>query len=146
MNKVFIIIFILVTTPGQAGVVSLKDNILFAFEKCKALSVDLHKGQLKEAVVSSFDLHCRKIPGKPLGLKCEFFKTGSQKKDSEAVFKGGSELGEGLLKDDKGRKIQFLIGKGFASFESPPEQKVCIGIFLFEKDALKKKSSQSKSR
>ena len=135
---------ILVTTPGQAGVVALKDNILFAFEKCKALSVDLHKGQLKEAITSSFDLHCRKVPEKPLEMKCEFFETGSSKSTSEALFKGGSELGEGLLKDESGRKIQFLIGKGFASFESPPEQKVCIGIYLFEKDALKKKSSQKK--
>lgn len=142
MKQLLLIFILLFSRPTLAGVVALKDNMLFAFEKCKRLSVDLQKGQLIEAVVDSFDLHCRKIPSKPLELKCDFFATGSQKKASEAVFKGGSELGEGLLKDDKGRRIRFLIGKGFASFESPPEQKACIGIFLFEKDALKKKSSQ----
>lgn len=140
MKRFILFILILVATPGYAGVVALKDNILFAFEKCKSLSVDLHKGQLKEAVVSSFDLHCLKVPDKPLDMKCIFFETGSQKKSSEAMFKGGSDLGEALLKDKEGRKIKFLIGKGFASFESPSEQKVCIGIYLFEHDALKRKS------
>lgn len=132
-------LLVLVTTPLQGRVVALKDNLLFAFEKCKSLSVDLHKGQLKEAVVSSFDLHCRKSSDKDLELKCEFFETGSQKKSEEVVFSGGSELGEGELKDKKGRTIKFLIGKGFASFEDPSAHKVCVGIFLFEKEALKKK-------
>lgn len=137
--KQFLIFLLLFPAVSSARPVALKDNLLFAFEKCKSLSVDLHKGQLKEAVVSSFDLHCRKSYDKDLELKCEFFETGSQKKSEEAVFSGGSELGEGELKDKKGRTIKFLIGKGFASFEDPSAHKVCVGIFLFEKEALKKK-------
>lgn len=137
----FFLVF--VTTPLFGGVVALKDNLLFAFEKCKSLSVDLHKGQLKEAVVSSFDVHCRKDAAKKLELKCDFFETGSQKKSEEAVFTGGSELGEGQLKDKKGRTIKFLIGKGYASFEDPSEHKVCVGIFLFEREALKRRSSSA---
>lgn len=119
--------------------VPLKDNILFGFEKCKALSVDLEKGQLKESVSSSFDVHCRKKDA--LELDCIFYETGSSKKISQEIFSGGSDLGVGELKDKEGRKIRFLIGKNYASFESGPEQKVCIGIFIFEKEALKAKKN-----
>ena len=119
--------------------VPLKDNILFGFEKCKALSVDLEKGQLKEAVTSSFDVHCRKKDA--LELDCIFYETGSSKKISQKIFNGGSDLGVGELKDKEGRWIRFLIGKNYASFESGPEQKVCIGIFIFEKEALKAKKN-----
>lgn len=119
--------------------VPLKDNILFGFEKCKALSVDLEKGQLKESVTSSFDVHCRKKDA--LELDCIFYETGSSKKISQEKFSGGSDLGVGELKDKEGRKIRFLIGKNYASFESGPEQKVCIGIFIFEKEALKAKKN-----
>lgn len=118
--------------------VPLRDNVLFGFEKCKSLSVDLEKGQLKEAVSSSFDLHCKKKEA--LTMSCDFFETGSSKKIEEHTFTGGSDLGVAELVDGKGRKIRFLIGKNYASYESGPEQKVCIGIYLFEKDALKAKS------
>lgn len=138
-----LLIFFLFFTPtlSFSKAVALKDNILFAFEKCKSLSVDLHKGQLKEAVVSSFDVHCRQIPDKPLEQRCGFFEPGSQKESSHSTFTGGSELGEGKLEDQKGRIIRFLIGKGYASFEDPSQHKACIGIFIFEKEALKKKSA-----
>ena len=139
MNKSLILILLL-TTSVQARVVSLKDNLLFAFEKCKSLSVDLHKGQLIEAVSSSFDVVCKKVPNKPKDFSCEFFEAGSSKKSSESVFTGGSELGEGSLKDKNGKHIRFLIGKGFASFQNPQEHTACIGIFLFEKEALKKRA------
>lgn len=119
------------------SVVPLKDNILFGFEKCKSLSVDLEKGQLREAVSSSFDAHCKKKS--EMELSCIFYETGSSKKISEEIFSGGSDLGVGELKDKDGRKIRFLIGKGFASYESGPEQKVCAGIFIFEEDARKVK-------
>lgn len=99
--------------------------------------MDLEKGQLKEAVTSSFDLHCLRLGDRPLELKCSYFDTGSNHKIKEEIFKGGSDLGVGeLLNGDK--KIRFLIGKNFSSYESGSEQKVCAGIFLFEKDALKR--------
>lgn len=135
----------LITTPVFAGVVPLKDNILFAFEKCKTLSVDLHKGQLKEAVASSFDVHCKRVADSKLDFNCDFFETGSDKKTSTSVFSGGSDLGKGELKDKEGQKISFLIGKNYASFESATEHKACIGIFIFEEDALKQKASSLKS-
>lgn len=129
----------------KADTVPLSDNILFGFEKCKKLSVDLEKGLLKEAVISSFDIHCRKNPAENIQFECTFFETGSNKKTKVQNFWGGSDLGRGELIDKKGSKIKFLIGKNFASFESGPDQEVCAGIFIFEKAALKQKSSSLKS-
>jgi chromosome condensin MukBEF MukE localization factor len=122
--------------PAIAGAVPLKDNVLFGFERCKSLGVDLEKGQLKESVSSSFDMVCRKKD--ETQMNCDYFETGSSKKISEGVFSGGSDLGVAELKDKEGRKLRFLIGKNYASFESGPEQKVCVGIYLFEQDAIKK--------
>lgn len=140
------LLFILSSTLfAAADVVPLKDNILFAFERCKTLSVNLEKGQLAETVTSSFDLHCKQSAEKSLEYTCAIFDTGSSKKLSESVYTGGSNLGKALLSDKDGREIEFLIGKGFASFKSGPEQKVCAGIFIFERDALKQKSSSPKS-
>lgn len=123
----------------QTHAVPLRDNILFAFEKCKTLSVDLEKGQLKESVSPAFDLHCAKIKDAPETIKCFYFDPGTDKKLGEEIFSGGSELGVAELKDKKGTKLKFLIGKTFASYENPEENKVCAGIYLFEQEALKKK-------
>lgn len=140
MLKYLPIIFI--SLPIFAKPVPVKDNILFGFEKCKELSVDLEKGQLIEAKSSSFDLHCKKIPGEDLNFKCGFFETGSSNKFHESIFTGGSSLGIGELKDADGQKLNFLIGKTFASFESGTKgNKVCAGVFIFEKEALRQKSS-----
>ncbi len=128
-----------------ADAVPLKDNILFAFERCKTLSVNLEKGQLAETVTSSFDLHCKQTEGKPLEFICAMYDAGADKKLSESVFTGGSNLGKAELNDNEGRKLQFLIGKGFASYQSGFDQRVCAGIFIFERDALKQKSSSPKS-
>lgn len=123
----------------NALAVPLKDNVLFAFEKCKSLSVDLEKGQLKEtAVAPPFDLHCAKVKDEPNALKCFYFDPGSDKKLSEETFTGGSELGAAELKDKAGTKIRFLIGKNYASYENPVDHKVCVGIYLFEQEAIKK--------
>ena len=136
-NLLLVNLIVVFLSVSAFGAVPLKDNILFGFEKCKSLSVDLEKGQLKETVTSSFDVHCRKKGD--LELECTFYETGSSKKLSQENFTGGSDLGVGELKDIKGRKIRFLIGKNFASYESGSEQKVCIGIHIFEKDAMKVK-------
>ncbi|MCM2350059.1 MAG: hypothetical protein NDI69_08550 [Bacteriovoracaceae bacterium] len=128
-------------TSAQAGVMPIKDNILFAFERCKTLSVDLKKGTLQESLAPSFDLHCRKTIDDQMAFKCDIFDTASNKKLGQDIFSGGSELGEALLVEKSGKKIKFLIGKKFASFESASENKVCVGIFIFEQDALKQKVS-----
>ncbi len=136
------ILFLLLLSLGaHSDTVPLNDNILFAFEKCKTLSVDLNKGQLKEEVAPSFDMHCRKIAPLSLELSCDFFENSSSRKMESTKFTGGSDLGVGVLRDGGSRKISFLIGKKFASFESDVDKKVCVGIFIFEKDALKKKLS-----
>ena len=139
------LLILLTFTTFAADVVPLKDNILFAFERCKTLAVNLEKGQLAETVTSSFDLHCKQSPAAALEFTCATFDTGSSKKLSESVFTGGSNLGKAEINDKQGQKLQFLIGKGFASYQSGPEQKVCAGIFIFEQDALKQKSSSPKS-
>ena len=135
--RIFCLILIFISSAYAA--VPLTDNVLFAFEKCKSLSVDLEKGQLKEAVTTSFDVRCEKDSDKKNDLVCSFHDTGSSKPLSKETFTGGSDLGVAELKDKEGRKIKFLIGKQYASYESGPEQKVCAGIFIFEKEALKRK-------
>lgn len=132
-----LILILLLISFANANV-PLKDNILFGFEKCKALSVDLENGQLKEALSSSFDLHCKKKG--TLEFSCDYFDTGSNKVLKTEEYTGGSDLGVGELKNAAGNKIRFLIGKSYASFESATDHKVCIGIYLFEQDALKKKA------
>ncbi len=132
------LIFFLFSISVASANVPLRDNILFGFEKCKALSVDLENGQLKEAFSSSFDLHCKKKSN--LEFSCNYFETGSSKVLKTEEFSGGSDLGVAELKNQAGNKIRFLIGKSYASFESVTDHKVCIGIYLFEQDALKKKA------
>jgi hypothetical protein len=125
---------------ASAPLVSIKDNVLLAFEKCKSLSVNLEKGQLIEGRSPSFDLVCKKINGSETDFSCEFFEAGSSKKYSEEKFTGGSNLGVAELRSSSGAKVRFLFGKSFASFESPADFKACLGFYLFEKDALKEQS------
>lgn len=136
--SLFFILF--VSTSASAALTPLTDNVLFAFEKCKSLSADLEKGQLKEAPSAAFDVRCEKSSEKKDELACSFYDPGSSKTLSKETFSGGSDLGEATLTDKAGRKIKFLIGKGYASYESGPELKACVGIFIYEKDALKRKA------
>lgn len=139
------LLFLLKFSSLYANVVPLNDSVLFAFERCKTLAVNLEKGQLTETMTSSFDLYCKQNVSSPLEYNCETFETGSSKKLTQSIFTGGSNLGEAELNDKEGRKLQFLIGKRFASYKSGPDQKVCAGIFIFERDALKQQSSSPKS-
>jgi hypothetical protein len=138
-------LLLIIFSTAVSATVPLSDNILFGFEKCKTLSVDLEKGLLKETPVAAFDIHCQQQSSDKLKLDCSFFEFGSNKKKHHHVFSGGSELGEAHLKDNMGNEIRFLIGKKFASYHSVSEQKVCAGIFIFERDALKQKASSPKS-
>jgi len=140
VQKIAIVFFLLFSLPIHA--VPIKDNILFAFEKCKELGIDLDKGQLKESLTSTFDMVCKKTPPSDSDFICDYFETGSQHKLSTEAFSGGSELGIADLKSKAGKRIKFLIGKQFASYESSIDHKVCIGIYLFEQDALKKKTTR----
>lgn len=140
MNIPSSIIIIMLSSLISASIagVPIRDNLLFAFDKCKSLSVDVEKGQLKEVPELGFDLHCKKTGEKE--FKCEYFEPSSSKKQKDENFTGESDLGIAELKNTSGTKIKFLIGKNFASFESASELKACIGIYLFEQEALKKKS------
>lgn len=130
-----ILTLIMLTSAALANV-PLKDNLLFGFEKCKILTVDLQKGQLIEASAPGFDVVCKKKTD--LEFSCDYFDTGSSRVLKTETFKGGSDLGAGELTSAAGDKLRFLIGKTYAAFEAGPEKKVCVGIYLFEQDALKK--------
>lgn len=138
MKKKYLPLIFILSFPSYAA--PIRDNILFAFDKCKELAADLEKGQLKESLQSSFDLVCKKKVKNDLDFDCEYFETGSQTKLLSESFSGGSDLGVAELKSKSGKMLKFLIGKSFASFESPSDYKICVGIYLFEQDALKKKT------
>ena len=117
----------------------VQDNILFAFDRCKTLSVDLKTGNWQESFARPFDLHCKRSSDDKFQLNCDFFATDSSKKLSQEVYKGGTDLGAADLSGPSGKKIRFLLGYKFASLESPSERMTCAGIYLFEQEALKKK-------
>jgi hypothetical protein len=127
---------------SYSKIVPLQDNVVFAFEKCKSLSVDLEKGLLVESVSPSFDLHCKKVTDslETNDFLCDFFSQGGNKKNDQKRFSGGSELGNARLLSDSGMTINFLVGKKYASFVSSTETglKMCAGFFLYEKELLKK--------
>jgi hypothetical protein len=87
----------------------------------------------------SFDVHCRKKSDDKHSLSCDFFEIGSNKKIKTQEFSGGTQLGEGILVSKEQDEIKFLIGKNHASFKNFKNHQVCIGIFIFEKEALNSK-------
>ena len=121
----------------------LDDNILFAFDKCKSITVDLNKTVLVEEVTAPFDIHCVNNESDKFQFKCDFFDAGSDKKKSLETLTGGRLVKMGDLSNKGGTKIAFSFEKGSASFQTPLEKshgmKVCAGIFLLEKDAKKRK-------
>lgn len=72
---------------------------------------------------------------------CDMFREGSNKKNEQIRFTGGSELGRAQLKSDDGMTINFLVGKKYASFSNQSEHQpqMCAGFFLFEKELMQKK-------
>lgn len=139
MNYFFLLILI---TSIEAMARPLKDSVLFAFERCKSLEVDLEYGKLKELIKPPFDVHCKKINDSNTNeLNCVFYNPQNNKILKEEIFTGDSDLGSAELKNINSSKINFLIGKKFASFRSFNENIVCIGFYLFEQEAIKKKKS-----
>ena len=72
------------------------------------------------------------------GLLCDLFREGSNKKNEQIKFTGGSELGRAQLKSDTGMSINFLVGKKYASLsnQSEHQSQMCAGFFLFEKEGV----------
>jgi hypothetical protein len=139
----YLFLSLLYQPTTHSKIVPLSDNVVFAFEKCKTLSVDLEKGLLVESLSPSFDLHCKKISDSmnSNGLLCDLFREGSNKKNEQIRFTGGSDLGRAQLKSDTGMSINFLVGKKYASFsnQSEHQSQMCVGFFLFEKELMQKK-------
>lgn len=124
----------------------LEDNILFAFERCQTLTVDLKKGGLQSATVPAFDIHCVNVPANNLEFKCDYIDVTTNKKMQLEVLNGGKKDSKVFLSSKGGTKIKFILGNQGAYYETPLSDneviqgsKVCSGIFLMEKDALKKK-------
>ena len=135
-------------TSAFAAEVPFGDNILFAFEKCKTLTVDLKAGTLTEVQVDGFDSHCKTQSSDQLEYTCESFDPNSQKKIGLEQLKGGKDKnGIGNLKNAGGGHIRVSLEKNTAQYETPIMdelgrtygRKMCVGIYLYEKEALKKK-------
>lgn len=139
----YLFLWLLYRPTVHSKIVPLSDNVVFAFEKCKTLSVDLDKGLLVESLSPSFDLHCKKRSDSMNSNEflCDMFREGSNKKNEQIRFTGGSELGRAQLKSDDGMTINFLVGKKYASFSNQSEHQpqMCAGFFLFEKELMQKK-------
>lgn len=141
------IFFLLLLSPVFADDVQpLGDNILFAFERCQTLSVDLKKGGLQVATVPGFDMHCMMSASNALEYKCDYIDLATNKKTQLEVVSGGKKSSNVSLMSKGGTTIRFIIGNQSAYYmtalsdnESIQGSKVCSGIFLLEKDALKKK-------
>lgn len=139
MKHLFLLLLVL---SFDVVAVPIKDNVLFAFEKCKTLVVDLEKGQLKEVLLPPFDVHCKKNSNsKSTEFNCIFYNPENNQKIKEEIFSGNSELGLAELRKSNEEKINFLIGRKFASFDSLKDHTVCIGFYLFEEEALKQKKN-----
>lgn len=141
------LLFLLFISAQAAEMNPLNDNILFAFDKCKTISVDLNKTALVETVDPAFDIHCLNNESDKLLFRCDFFDVGSKNKKALEALTGGRDGKIGQLSNKGGTTITFSLEKGTAAFDSPvaskelahPARKVCAGIFIFEKEALKKK-------
>jgi hypothetical protein len=142
------LLFLLVTSV-YAAEIPFGDNILFAFEKCKTLNVDLNAGTLTEVQVDAFDLHCKTQDSDLMNYTCESFDPSSQKKIGLEQLKGGKDKnGIGNLRNAGGGYIRVSLEKNTAQYETPLMdelgrkygRKMCVGIYLYEKDGLKKKA------
>ena len=140
------LISLLIAPVFASDVQPLGDNILFAFERCQTLSVDLKKAGLQVATVPGFDMHCVMNSSNVLEFKCDYIDVVTNKKMQLEVMSGGKKGSNVSLMSKGGTTIKFVIGNQNAYYmtaltdnESIQGSKVCSGIFLFEKEALKKK-------
>jgi hypothetical protein len=139
----------LISLSTFAAEVPVKDNILFAFEKCKSLSVDLNTGLLKENNEKAFDIHCKMKSSDEMEFTCDFFDPGSDQKQSVELLRGGKDKNNvGTLRNAYGTFLRLYFEKSSAQYETSIisddgrsyGKKVCSGIYILEKEALKKKT------
>lgn len=137
-------LFLLTSAVYAAEVEPIQDNVLFAFERCQSLSVDLKKAGITSTNLPGFDMHCKS--GSGLEFKCDYIDIKTNKHGQLEVFNGGKTGSKVVLTSKGGSSLKFLIGQQSAYYEtslSDNEQiqgkKICSGIFLLEKDALKLK-------
>ena len=127
-----------------AEVEPLQDNVLFAFERCQSLSVDLKKPGITSNNLPGFDMHCKSGTG--LEFKCDYIDIKTNKRGQVEVFYGGKTGIKGILTSKGGTTLKFLTGQQSAYYETSltdneqiQGKKICSGIFLLEKEALKLK-------
>lgn len=121
----------------------VSDNFLIAFDKCRSLAVNLKNGQVGEVHSSPFDVYC-KVSG--IDATCDYFQPRETKRFESRGFKGGLNAETGIFKDES-QMIKFDIKTNFAYFEGTPDlkgtkfqgKKICSGVFIFEREARKKK-------
>lgn len=121
----------------------LGDNVLFAFDKCKVLYIDQQKPIIKTVDGPGFDIHCKESFGPKTQFKCDFFDTQSNKKTAQEALQGGRTDKVAQLTNAGGTRIDLSLKEGTAAYTSPLNNswgtRVCAGIFIFEKEALKRK-------
>lgn len=146
-NLILSLIFLLSFSSHADELSSFGDNILFAFDKCRTFNLDLKKTAIVEVESRPFDIHCVQANTDKKLFKCDYFDTATNKKGDLENMSGGKSGMLGILSSKGGTSIRFSIEKGSASFQAPittadgseNSHKLCVGIFLFEKDALKRK-------
>lgn len=146
-NLIFSLVLLLPLSSQADDLSPFSDNILFAFDKCRSFSLDLKKTAIVEVESKPFDIHCVQANTDKELFKCDYFDTASNKKGDLENLSGGKSGKIGILSSKGGTSIRFSMEKGSASFEAPVAsadglentRKLCVGIFLFEKDALKRK-------
>lgn len=146
MLLINLFIFGLLSSVEASDVLPLEDNMLFAFERCQTLTVDLKKGSLQSAAAPGFDIHCTNVPSNKLEYKCDYIDMKTNRKMQLEVLSGGKQDSNVNLASKGGTRIKFILGQQSAFYETPladneliQGSKVCAGIFLMEKEALKKK-------
>lgn len=89
-------------------------------------------------------MHCKATIG--LEFKCDYIDIKTNKRSLLEVFNGG-KIGANVVLSSKGSSsLKFILGNQNAYYETPLTEneqiqgrKICSGIFLLEKDALKRK-------
>lgn len=146
MNLLLINLIFLIGTVVAADIKPLEDNFLMAFDRCRSLGVNLQKGEMQVADLPSFDMHCISKESSSTEFKCDYIDVKTNKRTQLEILSGGKSGQDVSLSSIGGTKIKFRLGQQNAYFETPltdnesiQGRKICAGIFLMEKEALKKK-------
>lgn len=146
MNLLLINLIFLIGTAVAGDIKPLEDNVLMAFDRCRSLSVNLQKGEMQVSESPAFDMHCISKGNSSTEFKCDYIDVKTNKRTQLEVLSGGKSDQDVSLSSIGGTKVKFRLGRQNAYFETPltdnesiQGRRICAGIFLMEKEALKKK-------